>query len=62
MTEILYKIPTVSFFRDDKNYEMYVEFMGFLESLPLISCSLEFPDGKLFTKRDLTNAADYGII
>ena len=62
MTEILYKIPTCSFSIDYKNYEMYIEFVTFLESMPQISCNLELPDGKLFTKKDLTNAADYGII
>ena len=62
MTEILYKIPTCSFSIDYKNHGMYIEFMTFLESMPQISCNLELPDGKLFTKKDLTNAADYGII
>ena len=67
MTEILYKIPTCSWdlawnLVDEKEQEIIGDFSNFIKSMPEVTCNLEFPDGKLFTKKDLTNATDYGII
>lgn len=70
MFEIMYKIPTFRYpdFNKKEN-QMFKEFYDFIQSIELnyksgwpLTCNLEFPDGKLFTKKDLTNATDYGII
>ena len=70
MFEIMYKIPTFRYpdFNKKEN-QMFKEFFDFIESIELnykpgwpMTCNIEFPDGKLFTKKDLTNSSEYGII